>query len=148
MQWRQAAQRKHKPVVIMLTDSGDFDKEGSLQTMRSIMAQESQLPEDQRLTLHMIDFGPDVDVNFVERLASIGNGSHLVCQTGGDVDRLELVKAFGQLATQPALKVSLLQAVRTTSAAALGGCASLAQHASHYQLAAWSQVLQVYRPVP
>ena len=125
MQWRQTAQQDHKPVVIMLTDSGDWHKDSSLQTLRNIMQQESQLSEDERLTLHMIGFGPNVDLHFVEQLADIGNGSHLVCQTGGDVDRLDLVKAFGQLAAQPALKVSLLQQLRGGAAAgAQAGAAS------------------------
>ena len=98
--------------MIMLTDSGDWHKSSSLQTLQNIMAQEGQLPEDQRLTLHMIGFGSGVDLHFVEQLATLGNGSHLVCQTGGDMDRLDLVKAFGQLAAQPALKVSLLHTLR------------------------------------
>ena len=112
MQWRQTAQQAHKPVIIMLTDSGDWDKQNSLQTLQQIMSQEAQLPDNERMTLHMIGFGPDVDRAFVQQLANIGNGSYLVCQTGGDVDRLDLVKAFGQLAAQPALKVSLLQQLR------------------------------------
>lgn len=124
MQWRAAAQRDHKPVVIMLTDSGDNYKSNSLQTFQAIMAQEAQLADEERLTLHMIGFGPAVDLQFVEQLANMGNGSHLVCQTGGDVDRLDLVKAFGQLAAQPALKVSLLHTLRGTAPAAAGGNAS------------------------
>lgn len=135
VQWRAVAQRDHKPVIIMLTDSGDWHKDSSLQILRAIVAQEAALPEEQRLTLHMIGFGPDVDVRFVEQLADAGSGSHLVCQTGGDMDRLDLVKAFGQLAAQPALKVSLLHALRggaapAAAAAAAGGAGGCAAHIS------------------
>jgi hypothetical protein len=108
VQWRQQTQSDQKPVIILLTDSGDWHKDHSLQTLRQIMAAEQKYPEDERLTLHMIGFGSGVDLCFVEQLADIGNGSHLVCQTGSDVDRLDLVKAFGRLAAQPALKVSLM----------------------------------------
>jgi hypothetical protein len=96
----------------MLTDSEDCGKQQSLDYMRQIMAAEASLPEAEQLTLHMIGFGPSVDHQFVEDLATIGNGSHLVCQTGGEVDRLDLVKAFSRLAAEPALKVSLLQQLR------------------------------------
>jgi hypothetical protein len=96
----------------MLTDSGDSVKQQSLDRMRQIMAAEANLPEAEQLTLHMIGFGPDVDEQFVEELANIGNGSHLVCHTGGEMDRLDLVRAFSRLAAEPALKVSLLQQLR------------------------------------
>jgi hypothetical protein len=112
VQWRSSSQTDHKPVFIMLTDSGDWYKQQSLDQVRHIMAAEAHLPEAEQLTLHMIGFGPDVDEKFVEELATIGNGSHLVCQTGGEVDRLDLVKAFSRLAAEPALKVSLLQQLR------------------------------------
>jgi hypothetical protein len=120
VQWRPTSQSDHKPVFIMLTDSGDWCKQQSLAYMRQIMAAEASLPEAEQLTLHMIGFGPSVDHEFVEDLATIGNGSHLVCQTGGEVDRLDLVKAFSRLAAEPALKVSLLQQLR-------GGQASRSQ---------------------
>jgi hypothetical protein len=112
VQWRNQSQSDHKPIIIMLSDSEDWYKSQSLQTLRSMMAAEQGLPEEERLTLHMIGFGPDVDLAFVEQLADIGNGSHLVCQTGSDMDRLDLVKAFGRLAAQPALKVSLMHELR------------------------------------
>jgi hypothetical protein len=120
VQWRSQSQTDHKPVVILLTDSGDWYKQQSLNQMRNIMAAEACLPEPVQLTLHMIGFGPEVDENFVEELGTIGNGSHLVCQTGGEIDRLDLVKAFSRLAAEPALKVSLLQQLR-------GGGASSSQ---------------------
>ena len=111
----------------MLTDSGDWEKASSLHQLQSIMASETQLPEEEQLSLHMIGFGPDVDVQFIESLADCGNGSHMVCQTGGDVDRLELVKAFSQLAAQPALKVSLLQTLRGTTTSSNGCVQQVAQ---------------------
>ena len=125
LQWRRSTtagtQHGHKPVIIMLTDSADRDKDQSIELVYNMMECEAQLPEEQRLTLHVIGIGPHVDLPFVEELAEMGNGSHLVCQTGGDMDRLELVKAFGHLAAQPALKVSLLQTLRGGASAATAG---------------------------
>ena len=118
VQWRQGAQGNHKPVVILLTDSEDWHHSSSVQQLLNIMAAESQLPESEQLSVHVIGFGARVDVNFIEQLATIGNGSHLVCQTGGDMDRLDLVTAFSQLAAQPALKVSLLATLRGAPVAA------------------------------
>ena len=111
----------------MLTDSGDWHKEASLQQLRHIMTAEQRLPEEERLALHMIGFGPAVDIHFVEQLADIGGGSHIVCQTGGEVDRLDLVKAFSRLAAKPALKVSLMQELRggNSSAARYGDLAAV-----------------------
>jgi putative aminopeptidase FrvX len=122
----------------MLTDSADWEKTHSLQVLRKIMESEQQLPEEERLTLHMIGFGVDVDTAFITALADIGNGSYLVCQTGSDMDRLDLVKAFSQLAAQPALKVSLLQILRggtSAVAASQSGYASIPHTARYVHIA-------------
>ena len=107
LQWRQSGVTHHKPVVILLTDSGDWEKSSSTSVLTSIMAQEQNLPEAERLTMHVIGFGPGVDEAFIKRLADIGNGSHMTCQAASDIDRLTLVKAFARIAAHPALKVSL-----------------------------------------
>jgi hypothetical protein len=81
----------------------------SLSTLNRIMREEESLLEQQRLTLHMIGIGPDVRHEFVQRMASIGNGSFLNCPTSCDLDRLVLVQAFSRLAAQPATRISLVQ---------------------------------------
>lgn len=94
-------------MVILLTDSEDWYKASSTDVLRRIMQVEQNLPEAERLTVHVIGFGPGVDENFIRDLANIGNGSHLTLQAAKDMDRLCLVKAFARIAAQPALKVSL-----------------------------------------
>lgn len=71
------------------------------------MEEEQNLPEAERLTVHVIGFGHGVDEMFIKQLADIGNGSHMTCSAAKDIDRLRLVKAFSRIAAHPALKVSL-----------------------------------------
>jgi hypothetical protein len=101
----------------MLTDSGDNDVNATVPALTAIMQEEALLPAEEQLTVHMFGFGPDVHEAFIEQLANIGNGSHFTCQTGGDMDRVNLVRAFTRLASQPAVKVSLMQEIRAGSAA-------------------------------
>jgi hypothetical protein len=108
----------------MLTDSGDHYKQQTITQLEQIMGAEAAYPEEERLTLHMIGFGPYVDIQFVEKLADIGNGSFISCQTGGDMDRLDLVKAFSHLASHPAVKVSLMREIRGAPTRAAGSKAA------------------------
>jgi hypothetical protein len=108
-QWRQAGVTLHKPVMILLTDSEDWVKTQSKKVLRQIMESEQKLDEAERLTVHVIGFGPDVDEGYIEALARIGNGSHLCCHAARDMDRLNLVQAFSTIAAHPAIKVSLLK---------------------------------------
>jgi secreted protein with Ig-like and vWFA domain len=101
----------------MLTDSGDNYAHVTVPNLTAIMQEEAQLPTDEQLTVHMFGFGQGVNEAFIEQLANIGNGSHFTCQTGGDMDRVNLVRAFTRLASQPAVKVSLMQEIRAGSAA-------------------------------
>jgi hypothetical protein len=107
VQWRASGITRHKPVVILLSDSEDWHKRDSCQALKDIMAHEASLPEAERLTVHVIGFGPSIDEAFIRKLADIGEGSHMSCQAATDFDRLNLVKAFSRIAAQPALKVSL-----------------------------------------
>lgn len=108
MQWRRTAHSTLKPVAIVLTDSGDCKKATGLATMREIMQKELQHPEAERLAVHVIGFGPQVDGNFIRDLAAIGGGSHFTCHAAIDMDRLKLVKAFTRIAARPADQVALV----------------------------------------
>lgn len=77
--------------------------------LQDIMKTEQQYPEEQRLTLHVIGFGPGVDSSYIQELASIGCGSHFTCQAAMDIDRLNLVKAFSRIAAKPSAQVALVQ---------------------------------------
>lgn len=107
MQWRIQGRGSHKPVVILLTDSEDFSRKESTALMRKIMAGEQSLPEAEQLAFHFIGFGPGVDEEYIRKLASIGNGSHMTCLAANDMDRVTLVKAFSRIAARPALQVAL-----------------------------------------
>ena len=94
--------------MILLTDSGDAVKDSSAQVLQQIMAREQQLPEAERLTVHVIGFGPGVDKHYIQQLASIGGGSHFTCRAARDMDRTNLVKAFSRIAARPADQVALV----------------------------------------
>ena len=94
--------------MILLTDSGDAVKDSSAQVLQQIMTREQQLPEAERLTVHVIGFGPGVDERYIQQLASIGGGSHFTCQAARDMDRTNLVKAFSRIAARPADQVALV----------------------------------------
>lgn len=72
------------------------------------MLQEQRLPMAQRLTVHVIGFGPHVDGNFIKQLAIIGGGSHFTCQAAADMDRTNLIKAFSRIAARPSDKIALI----------------------------------------
>lgn len=47
----------HKPVFILLTDSGDAAKDATLGTLQAMMQLEYALPEHQQLSLHTLCLG-------------------------------------------------------------------------------------------
>ena len=108
VQWRSQGSSNLKPVVILLTDSEDWVKKTSVNVLMKIMASEKALPEAERLTVHVIGFGPGVDERFIQQLASIGGGSHFTCHAARDMDRTNLVKAFSRIAARPADQVALV----------------------------------------
>lgn len=108
MQWRTGGTDNLKPVVILLTDSEDWVKASSVDVLQRIMEGEKQLPEAERLTVHVIGFGPGVDESFIQQLATIGCGSHFTCQAARDMDRTNLVKAFSRIAARPGDQVALV----------------------------------------
>lgn len=86
--------------------------ESGIETMQDIMRAERELPETERLTVHVIGFGPHVIHSYVEQLAALGGGSHMVCQGAHDTDRIHLIRAFTRIAAQPALQVALVPDAR------------------------------------
>lgn len=108
VQWRAGGTDNLKPVVILLTDSEDWVKASSVDVLQHIMEGEKQLPEAERLTVHVIGFGPGVDESFIQQLATIGCGSHFTCQAARDMDRTNLVKAFSRIAARPGDQVALV----------------------------------------
>eukprot|EP00892_Ulva_mutabilis_P011345 jgi/Ulvmu1/8583/UM045_0026.1 len=107
-QWRAQGTESLKPVAILLTDSEDWVKATSVDVLRWIMEAEAALPEAERLTVHVIGFGPGVDEGFIQQLAAIGRGSHFTCQAARDMDRTNLVRAFSRIASRPADQVALV----------------------------------------
>lgn len=100
MQWRHSpgASKALKPVFIMLTDAHDNqdtrsilgktnpcdDHYQAVPALKAMMHEEAALPEDEQVTLHMLGFGPHIDEKYIERLATLGNGSFLTCRCGSD----------------------------------------------------------------
>lgn len=91
VQTRARAEKTHKLVLIMLTDSGDANRRRSQRELDAIMQEEARHRHDARIALHMIGVGKAANVEFVQQLAACGHGSPLVCQCADDMDRLELV---------------------------------------------------------
>ena len=96
-----------KPVIILLTDSGDWNQATTLRNLQQTM---SRLPNPP--VLHVIGYGRNVDRRFLESLAQAGNGTCVVCGTNpnatADVGRLELVGAFEQVADRPDKRAALM----------------------------------------
>lgn len=101
------------PVIVLLTDSGDWYQDQSLRRVQRAMAGQRQvMPEALVPQLHVIGYGADVDERFIQQLSAAGNGSHMVCTnaagTQTDMARLQLVSAFEQLADRPDRRGALM----------------------------------------
>lgn len=107
MQWRRGGETYHKPVAILLTDAEEWEQGDAAATLRGIMEQEQHLPENDRLMVHVIGFGRDVNEEFIAELAELGHGSHITCRAAKDMDGLRLIHAFARIAAQPQLQIGL-----------------------------------------
>lgn len=107
------------PVIVLLTDSGDWYQDESLRRVQRAMAGQRQvMPEALVPQLHVIGYGANVDERFIQQLSAAGNGSHMVCTnaagTQTDMARLQLVSAFEQLADRPDRRGALMTGSRSS----------------------------------
>ena len=95
-------------MAILLTDAEEWEQGDAAHTLMDVMEQEEVLPEGERLIVHVIGFGRDVNQNFIAELAELGNGSHMTCRAAKDMDRLKLIHAFARIAAQPQVQIGLV----------------------------------------
>ena len=107
VQWRRGEETYHTPVAIVLTDAEEWEQGDAAAALRDVMEQEEALPEGDRLMVHVIGFGRDVNADFIEELAELENRSHVTCRAAKDMDRLRLVHAFARIAAQPQVQIGL-----------------------------------------
>lgn len=108
MQWRASGDTYHKPVAILLTDAEEWEQGDAVETLTDVMEQEEVLPEGERLMVHVIGFGHDVNQDFIAELADLGHRGHMTCRAAKEMDRLKLFHAFARIAAQPQVQIGLV----------------------------------------
>jgi len=93
-----------QPVIILLSDSGDWDQHGSLTNLQQAMITAREAGVEPYV--HALGYGRHINNSYLQQVANVGKGSFVACpdaaaNVAADVARLQLVGAFEQLADRP-----------------------------------------------
>ncbi|KAG2499720.1 hypothetical protein HYH03_002654 [Edaphochlamys debaryana] len=111
-----------RPVFLIITDSHtgtgataapDLGVDLSSAYLDAIMRKEAALPPQERLVLHLLGLGSQVNEQYLACLAAKGGGAHTVCPGGtGEEAAQQVLAAFGAVAERPDRRGALLPRAR------------------------------------